>query len=246
MEPKRGKYDTNPLDEDVAHRADESFGQNGSGAATEDISGPTRPINRNPPQTSRAPGESEAPTRHIGDKVTSYPSVFVPPPTQPTQRPTTYEQPRVSPSDIYRPPPAAPPNIYEPPAMPFLAGLRNVAGLGIPERWASILPYMPFSSWLGVIIAVIELFLTPRTEARVRFHASQALVLQIAISAVTTVLTFIGLITRSKVSGAGLVGFAGFVFLWIAIVKVWKGKPFAITALEEPRNWLDEKIKPRK
>src|SRR5262245_25666415 len=135
MEPKRGKYDTNPLDEDVAHRADESFGSDRSGAATEDISGPTKPINRNPPQTSRAASESEAPTRHIGDKVTSYPSVLVPPPARPTSRPTTtYEQPRVSPADIYLPPPVARPNIYEPPAMPFIAGLRSVAGLGIPER----------------------------------------------------------------------------------------------------------------
>jgi uncharacterized membrane protein len=131
--------------------------------------------------------------------------------------------------------------------MPFLKpGLRTVAGLGIPERWAAILPYMPFSSWLGVVIAVIELFLTPRTETRVRFHASQALVLQVAISAVSTLLTFIGLVTRSKFSGASLVGLAGFIFLWVAVAKVWKGKPFTITALEEPRKWLDEKIKPRK
>jgi uncharacterized membrane protein len=244
MEPKRGKYDTNPLDEDVAHRADESFESSHSGAATEDISGPTKPINRNAPQTARAGMESEAPTRHIGDKVTSYPSVFVPPPARPS---TTYEAPRVTPSDIYLPPPGPPPNVYQSPAMPFLKpGLRTVAGLGIPERWAAILPYMPFSSWLGVVIAVIELFLTSRTETRVRFHASQALVLQVAISAVSTFLTFIGFVTRSKFSGASLVGLAGFIFLWVAVAKVWKGKPFTIPALEEPRKWLDEKIKPRK
>jgi uncharacterized membrane protein len=243
MEPKRGKYDTNPLDEDVAHRADESFASSRS-AATEDISGPTKPINRNAPQTTRAGTESEAPTRHIGDKVTSYPSVFVPPPARPS---TTYEAPRVTPSDIYLPPPGTPPNVYQPTAMPFLKpGLRTVAGLGIPERWAATLPYMPFSSWLGVVIGVIELFLTPRTETRVRFHASQALVLQVAISAVSTLLTFIGLVTRSKFSGASLVGLAGFIFLWIAVAKVWKGKPFTITAVEELRKWLDEKIKPRK
>jgi uncharacterized membrane protein len=243
MEPKRSKYDTNPLDEDVAHRADESFGSNRSGAATEDISGPTKPINRNAPQTARVASESEAPTRHIGDKVTSYPSVFVPPPPRAS---TTYDPPRVTPSDIYLPPPAAPPNVYRPPAMPFLKLGRNVAGLGIPERWATILPYMPFSSWLGVIISVIELFLTPRTETRVRFHASQALVLQVAISVVTSLLAFIGLITRSSLTGASLVRFAGFIFLLVAVIKTWKGQPFVITAIEEPRKWLDEKIKPRK
>jgi len=244
MEPKRSKYDTNPLDEKVAHRADESFGSNRSGGATEDISGSTKPINRSAPETSRAVNESEAPTRHIGDKVTSYPSVFVPPPPRTS---TTYEAPRVTPSDIYQPPPA-PGNIYQPPPVSLFTkpGLRHVQGLGIPERWASVLPYMPFSSWLGVIIGIIELFLTPRTETRVRFHASQALLLQIVISALTTLLTFIGLITNSKFSGAGLLGVAGFVFLWVAVAKVWKGKPFAITALDEPRRWLDEKIKPRK
>ena len=244
MEPKRGKYDTNPLDEDVAHRAEESFESNASGAATEDISGPTNPINRNAPQTSRAGTESEAPTRHIGDKVTAYPSVFVPPPPRPS---TTYEAPRVTPADIYLPPPGPPPNVYQPPPMPFLRpGLQNVAGLGIPERWATILPYMPFSSWLGIIIAVIELFLTPRTETRVRFHASQALVMQVAITALSSLLTFLAFVTRSKVSGAWLVGLAGFIVLWVAVVKVWKGQPFFITAVEEPRKWLDEKIKPRK
>lgn len=241
MEPKRSKYDTNPLEEDVARRADESFGA-GPAAPTEDISGPTSPINRSAPDTIRA-NESEAPTRRI-DQVTSYPSVFVPPPP----RPQTYEAPRVAPGNIYQPPPGPPPMVYQSPALVAFekTGRRNVAGLGIPERWAAILPYMPFSAWLGVIIAVIELFLTPRSETRVRFHASQALALQTAIAAVTTLLTFIGLITSSKISGATLVVIAAFVFRWVAVAKVWKGKPFAITALEEPRKWLDEKIKPRK
>jgi len=244
MKPKRGKYDTNPLDEQVAHRADESFASNRSGAATEDISGSTNPITHSAPQPSRGPSESEAPTRRMDDKVTSYPSVFVPPPPRTS---TAYEAPRGTPSDIYLPPPA-PGNIYQPPPVPLFTkpGLRNVQGLGIPERWATVLPYLPFSSWLGVIISLIELFLAPRTETRVRFHASQALVLQIAISAVTTLLTFIGLITNSKFTGATLLGIAGFVFLWVAVAKVWKGKPFVITAVEEPRAWLDEKIKPRK
>ena len=245
MEAKRSKYDTNPLDESVAHRAEESFASNQSGAPTEDISGVTRPIDRQAPQTARVNSESEAPTRYIGDKVTSYPSVFAPPPPRPS---TTYEPPRVSPADIYQPPPGSPPAIYQSTGLAAFekSGRRNVAGLGLPERWATVLPYMPFSSWLGVVISVIELLLTPRTETRVRFHASQALLLQVAIAAVSTFLTFIGLIMRSKLSGASLVRIAGFIFLWVAVAKVWKGKPFAITALEEPRQWLDEKIKPRK
>ena len=245
MESKRGKYDTNPLDEDVAHRAEESFALNPPSAATEDISGPTKPINRNPPQTSRAgANENEAPTRLIGDRVTSYPSVFVPPPARPS---TTYEAPRVPSSDIYQPPPG-PPNLYQPHAGRIFSqpGLRDVEGLGMPERWATVLPYMPFSSWLGIIIAVIELFLTPRTETRVRFHASQALVLQLAIAVLTSLLGLIGLIADNRFTGATLLGAAAVVFRVVAVIKVWQGKPFAITAIEEPRKWLDEKIKPRK
>lgn len=241
MEPKRGKYDTNPLDEDVGRRVDEAFGRNG--APTADIAGQTKPINRDP-QTARAANESEAPTRRIDDKVTSYPSVFVPPPPRVS---ATYEPPRVSPADIYQPPPGPPPNIYQSPAMVAFekSGRRNVSGLGIPERWATILPYIPFSSWLGIVFAVIELFLVPRTETRTRFHASQGLALQIGIAVVTTLLALVGLITR-HFTGASLLRFAAFVFLIVALVKVWKGKPFVISALEEPRKWLDEKIKPRK
>jgi uncharacterized membrane protein len=177
--------------------------------------------------------------------VTSYPSVFVPPPSRPA---TSYEAPRVTPSDIYLPPPSPPPNVYQSPAMSAFekSGVRNVAGLGIPERWAAILPYLPFSSWLGIIIGVIELFLAPRTEGRVRFHASQGLVLQIAIAALLTLLEMIGRISGSRFSGAILVGIASFIFRCVVVAKVWKGKPFVITALEEPRKWLDEKIKPRK
>jgi len=30
------------------------------------------------------------------------------------------------------------------------------------------------------------------------------------------------------------------------MIRVWKGKPFVVTPLDEPRKWLEEKIKPRK
>jgi len=51
------------------------------------------------------------------------------------------------------------------------AGSNKVAGLGIPERWALILPYLPF--WLAIVAAVAELLLLPRTESKVRFHAAR-------------------------------------------------------------------------
>jgi uncharacterized membrane protein len=241
MEPKRSKYDTNPLEEEVARRADESFAAARPAASTEDISGSTTPINRSAADTTRA-NESEAPTRRI-DQVTSYPSVFVPP--QP--RPQSYEAPRVAPSNIYQPPPGPPPMVYQSPGLVAFekSGCRNVVGLGIQERWAAILPYFPFSSWLGMIAAVIELLLTPRSETRIRFHASQALILQAAITALTTFLIGVAGIT-GKFTGATPFRIAAFVFMCVAVVKVWKGKPFVISALEEPRKWLDEKISARK
>src|SRR5256885_13363435 len=126
MHPKRTKYDTNPLDEKVADQANESFPSQGD-AETIRLGGETTRIEGG--ETSRGRSESEAPTQMIQDKVTSYPSVVVPP--QP-KRPTIYESPRLDPASIYQPPPVPPPNIYRPPAMPVMhnPGSRKVAGLG--------------------------------------------------------------------------------------------------------------------
>ena len=242
MEPKRTKYDTNPLDEGVAERAHESFERKRRGGATEDIAGQTHPIPRSTPETSRAQSGDEAPTRRIDDKVTSYPSIFVPPAPRPS---FTYEAPRVQSSDIYQPPPVAPMNVYQPPPIPvtYKPGSNKVAGLGISERWALILPYLPF--WLAIVAAVAELLLVPRTESKVRFHAAQGMALQIVITAITMMLTFAGL-ASGRWTGSGLFQLASSIFLIIGIIRVWKGKPFHVAPLDEARKLLDEKIKPRK
>src|SRR6184192_2808042 len=242
MEPKRTKYDTNPLDERVADRAHETFERNRSGGATEDIGGSTHPIARSSPETSRAQIDNEAPTRRIDDKVTSYPSIFVPPAPRPS---VTYEAPRVQSADIYQPPPVAPMNVYQPPPVPvsYKPGSNKVSGLGIPEKWAVLLPYLPF--YLAMVVAIVELLLVPRTETRVRFHAAQALTLQIGITAVSTLLT-VGGVLSGRWTGTGLFSLATTVFLIISMIRVWKGNPHHIPLLDEPRKWLDEKIKPRK
>jgi uncharacterized membrane protein len=243
MQPKRGKYDTNPLDEGVADRAEESFTRDTGSQVdpgTQDMSSAaTREIGRTSNEAARNDPEAEAATRRIDD---TYPSVFV----SRNPRQETYEPPRPTPPNIYQPPPVPPPQIYQPPPAPFAQvkpGSRSVAGLGIPEKWAAMLPYIPF--WPAIIIAVVELVLVPRTETRVRFHASQALVIQIGVTAISMMLTFGSLFTE-RWTGAGLFNFASFIFLLIAMIKVWKGKPVAISLLDEPRKWLDEKIKPRK
>src|SRR6202140_3567741 len=74
MEPKRTKYDTNPLDGKVAERADKSF-ESRPGAPTEEVrGGPTRDIGRTENEAARAHPESESQTRRIdreGTRLTS-------------------------------------------------------------------------------------------------------------------------------------------------------------------------------
>ena len=243
MEPKRSKYDTNPLEEDFVDRVHDSFAPGTSGAQTERVfGGPTLEIQRPEHDSVRAYSESEAPTRHIGNGITSYPSVFVPP-----SRPAaTYQAPRIPAADIYQPPPGTPPGIYQSPGLQAFqqSGRNTVSGLGIQERWAVMLPYLPF--WmLAIVASAIELLLVPRSESRVRFHAAQGIALQIVIGAISTLLMLAGMLARNW-SGSGIFKFASFVFMIVAMVRVWKGKSFVIPLLDEPAKWLDEKIKPRK
>ena len=241
MEPKRSKYDTNPLDQDVADRATESFEAHRPAAPAENIEGAQTQAIRNPAETSRPQHDNEAPTRMMGDKVTSYPSVFVPPIPRAQ---SIYEAPRVQPSDIYQPPPPAG-NIYQAPPFPvgYKPGPHKVAGLGISEKWASMLPYIP--GHIGAVAAVIELLFVPRSETRTRFHAAQGLALQIAILVLTGAFGFLTLFSGNSF-GSGLFRFAAFIFLIVAMIRVWKGKPFHVSPLDEPAKWLDDKIKPRK
>src|SRR5713226_3022188 len=114
MEPKRSKYDTNPLDGKVADRAEESMGSTRPGPPTEEVAGgPTRDIGRTANEEERLNPEHEAPTKRIDD---TYPSVFVPPPPRQS---TTYEPRRAPAVNIYQPPPVPPPNVYQPQPMPF-------------------------------------------------------------------------------------------------------------------------------
>src|SRR5258708_19269679 len=142
MEPKRTKYDTNPLDGKVAERADKSFASR-PGAPTEEVrGGPTRDIGRTENEAARANPDSEAPTRRIDDdQVTSYPSVFILPKAR-----TDYRPPPAPDVYAYQAPPPPPPSVYQPPPVPvtFNPESRKVTALGIPQRWTLILPYIPF------------------------------------------------------------------------------------------------------
>ena len=105
-----------------------------------------------------------------------------------------------------------------------------------------MLPYAPF--YIGVVVSLIELFLVPKSEPRVRFHASQGLAVHIAIMVVQTVFSVVGAITGSS-AGGSLFGLAALIFLIISMVRVWKGEPHYIAPVAEPAKWFDEHIKPR-
>jgi len=241
MEPKRSKYDTNPLDGKVADRAEESIGSTRPGPPTQEVAGgPTRDIGRTANEEARLNPEREAPTCRIDDG-TSYPSVFVPPPPRQS---TTYAPPRAPAVNIYQPPPVPPPNIYlPPPVAQKFAAAHTVAGLNIPQRWANLLPYIP--GHIGAVAAVVELLLVPRTETRARFHAAQGLALQIAILILTGAFGFLTLLSGSAL-GSRLFGTAATIFLIVSMVRAWKGKPHHIAPLDEATKFFDEKIKPRK
>lgn len=225
MESKRSKYDTNPLDPDFVKNADESWSGESSAPGTREVrGGVTSEIGGSGNSDARNNVHSEAPTRRY-DQVqvdAPYPSVLVPP---------TY----------------SPPAPYQPPVAPFRATTerptsRTVTGIGLPEKWAMILPYAPF--YIGVVVSILELFLVPKSEPRVRFHASQGLALHVGILVVQTLFGLVEVITDSGIGGT-LFGIAATIFLIVSMVRVWKGEAHSIAPIAEPAQWFNEKIRPR-
>jgi uncharacterized membrane protein len=226
MEPKNKKYDTNPLDPDVERKSEEVWGDGSRGIPTSRwVQEPTGAVNK-PEDSSRENVYSEAPTRRYDNPPLEapYPSVFVPP--------------------TYAPPPAQyqrPASVYQAPATTKPTS-RSIPGIGLPEKWAVALPYAPF--YVGLVVSLLELFLVPRKEVKVRFHASQALALNIAILIVHTLFGVISTITGSSLGGT-LFKLAAFVFLIVSMVRVCKGEPHRIPPLAEPAQWFNEHIEPR-
>jgi uncharacterized membrane protein len=171
--------------------------------------------------------ESEAPTRRIDapySAPTSYPSVFIPP-------------------QQHHPPvaqgiPFAPPAIVQPPTS------RVIPGINLQENVVMIVPYIPF--YLGIVASLAELYLVPRQETRVRFHAAQALALQLAIIAVQILLSTLGNFVGGARVGGFIFSILSTIFLIISIIRVWKGEPHHLTPLDDVTKFLNEKIEPRK
>ena len=224
METKRTKYDTNPLDPDYVKQTEEAWSQDDDGPGTREVKGATREVGSSANESARNNIYSEAPTRRYDNPPldSPYPSVFVPPTYSP---PTPYQ--------------ATP---YIPPQISLRPTQRTVAGIGLPEKWAVILPYAPF--YIGVVASLVELFLVPRKELKVRFHAAQGLALHIAILVVQTLFGVVGAITDSSIGGS-LFKLAATIFLVVSMIRVWKGEPHRIAPIGEPAQWLNERIEPR-
>jgi len=231
METKKSKYDTNPLDPDVERKAEDVWGD--LGGVTQQVGGTTQQVSNTdnePPrpqnvEDARKNVYSEAPTRRYDNPPLEapYPSVFVPP--------------------TYAPPPAqyqSRQNVYQAPAT--APSSRPIPGIGISEKWASMLPYAPFS--IGLVVSLIELFLVPRREGKVRYHASQGVALHIAILIMQTIFGVISTLTGSTLGGT-LFKIAAFVFLIISMIRVGKGEPHQIAPLAEPAQWFNKHIEPR-
>ena len=237
METKKSKYDTNPLDPDVERKADEAWGERAGGGETQQVGGATRQVGDQPPAWTPPPMDpnenarrnvySEAPTRRIENPPLEapYPSVFIPPTYAPPPAPYQQQQPQAA---------------YQAHVSARPTG-RSVAGIGIPEKWAVMMPYAPY---VGLVVSLLELFLTPRREPRVRFHASQALALHIAFLVISTLFGVIATLSGSNF-GQTLFNIASTIFLVISMARVWKGEPHRIAPLAEPAQWFNEHIEPR-
>jgi uncharacterized membrane protein len=251
MEQKKSKYDTNPLDPDVARRTDDvwgatrSTGEAASASETEEVTRNISPTAQ--PQAGAEDYGTEAPTRRYDTPRTpaSYPSVFVPP--------------------VYEPPSAqgqgtginASATASTPPPIHGAAGAfnqppssRTVPNVNMPENVVMMLPYVPFP-FIGAAVAAILLFLIPRTEPRARFHAAQGMALHLIVLAVSIVTG----IADDFLSGAPGVmlniasaafSVLAFIFFIVSMIRVYKGEPHVVAPVSDLTRWLNEKVEPKK
>lgn len=121
---------------------------------------------------------------------------------------------------------------------------RKVQGIGISEKWLTGLPYIPW--YIGLIAGLIILFVVPKSETKVRFHAAQGLAAHLGILFITTILGIVGKATDFADIGNFIFQIVTFIMLIVFAIKAWQGKPVHIESVDDLTNWLEEKIKPNK
>lgn len=168
--------------------------------------------------------DAEAPTKRYDSSIPySYPSINVPP----SYPPKVAEAANLKSSPVVAPP----------------SSERTVPGLGLPENITLILPYTPF--FIGAVAGTLELFLTPRSEPRARFHAAQGLALQLAAIAIKIIFNIVEGITGTNIGGK-IFWAASITLFIIAMIRIWKGESVHVAAVDDATAWLDERIDPEK
>jgi uncharacterized membrane protein len=123
------------------------------------------------------------------------------------------------------------------------ASSRNVSKVGMPEKWLIGLPYIPW--YIGLVASLIILFIVPKSETKVRFHAAQGLAAHLAILIVSAILGGLGNVTDVADVGNAIFKVVTTVMLIIFAVKAFKGKPVHIESVDDLTEWLEDKIKPK-
>jgi uncharacterized membrane protein len=121
---------------------------------------------------------------------------------------------------------------------------RKVDKVGLPENVLTALPYIPF--YIGLISGLLILLFVPKSEAKVRFHASQGLAAHIGIFIVSAILGLVGNMTGLANVGNWIFQMVTMIMLIIFAVKAWQGAPVHIESVDDLTEWLEEKIKPIK
>ncbi len=120
---------------------------------------------------------------------------------------------------------------------------RKVDKVGLPENIMTAVPYIPW--YPGMIAALVMLFVLPRSEAKVRFHAAQGLAAHVAIWIVAAVLGGFSGFTGLASALGGIFTAVTSVMMIIFAFKAWKGRPVHIESVDTLTNWLEEKISPK-
>ncbi|MEJ7617328.1 MAG: DUF4870 domain-containing protein [Pyrinomonadaceae bacterium] len=219
------QYDTDPLDPEFAKHTEQMFSE-------------TRPLGQAQTQSPRPDAPLEEQTRRFSDQPSApYPSVFAPP--------SAYQPPTIN---------SMPPleRGYVGPNDATLTK-RPVQKLGLPENIASSLAYAPF--FIGLIISLVELLLLPRTEARTRAHASQALGIHFVVLAAGLVFKLARFLAGIALGGfaltmlgiiSGIFSLAATILLIVSMVRVWKGKDVRYDPLTDLAKWINKHLEPIK
>ncbi|REJ75247.1 MAG: hypothetical protein DWQ47_07100 [Acidobacteria bacterium] len=121
----------------------------------------------------------------------------------------------------------------------------KIGNISLPENILTALPYIPFA-YLGLVAGIIELFLIPRSEPKVRYHAAQGVAAHVAIWIVTAILGMVGFGSDIASTASWIFSLVTTIMLLVFAFKAWQGKPIHIQSVESLTDWLEEKIKPQK